>query len=203
MLVADVPGPGCSTFSRPSLVAVMHCTLHSSTMLCAVHQCIQWGRSRGATVLGAAMTMYTPYRVCNTGSMIAQYRRSMVPQYRAQCFSNLGSIVTLSPPQYRASMVLNMVRHDHGTSIFAQLYIELSFSVSIVFVLSFHWNPDPTSACMLCHSNERQCLDTFSSVSFDRIPPFTLISILKFVFDARNRRLRRRRFVTPVQLASD
>ena len=60
MLVADVPGPGCSTFSRPSLVAVLHCTLHSSTMLCAVHQCIQWGRSRGATVLGVAMTMYTP-----------------------------------------------------------------------------------------------------------------------------------------------
>ena len=145
MFVADVPGPGCSTFSRPSLVAVMHCTLHSSTMLCAVHQCIQWGRSRGATVLGAAMTMYTPERVCNTGSMIAQYRRSMVPQYRAQCFSNLGSIVTLSPPQYRASMVLNMVRHDNGTSIFAQLYIELSLSVSIVFLLSFHWNPDPTS----------------------------------------------------------
>ena len=145
MLVADVPGPGCSTFSRPSLVAVMHCTEHSTTMQCAVHQCIQWGRSRGATVLGAAMTMYTPERVCNTGSMIAQYRRNMVPQYRAQCFSNLGSIVTLSPPQYGASMVLNMVRHDNGTSIYAQLYIELSLSVSIVFLLSFHWNSDPTS----------------------------------------------------------
>ena len=42
-------------------------------------------------------------------------------------------------------MVLNMVRHDNGTSIFAQLYIELSLSVSIVFLLSFHWNSDPTS----------------------------------------------------------
>ena len=61
MSVADVhvPGPGCSPFSRPSLVAVMHYILHSSSMHCGVHQCIQWGRSRGATVLGAAMTMYT------------------------------------------------------------------------------------------------------------------------------------------------
>ena len=55
MYIADVPSPGCSTFSRPSLVAGMHCTVLDIGMHCVVHQCVQWGLSTGATSLGAAI----------------------------------------------------------------------------------------------------------------------------------------------------